>query len=175
MPDNILRKCINPIFDAYTLPSNPMAFIHQHCTQEIFTLGQIWFIELNRTEHFSYRFFFLMACWALSVIYSLRFVLPSRLAGLCVPGCHRGWVVWPILTWLLVMSSTTINILCPLFPREKEGSDFHFLSVLFLPNIYLPSPGPSAVILSQFCTSGFLSHFLMSAGVLESLEWLKWR
>lgn len=142
---------MKPIFDAYTLPSNPeTSFIHQHCTQEVFKSGQVWFIELNRTEHFCYKLLFLTASWELSVIYTLWFVLP----GLCVPGCHRGWVVWSILIWLLVMSSTTVNILCPLFPREKEGSDFEFLC-------HDPEPG-------------FLSCFLTCADVLDSLEWLKW-
>lgn len=142
MPGNVLRKCIKPIFDAYTLPSNlQTSVIHQHYTQEVFKFEWVWFIELNRTEHFCYKPFFNgllgLQCNLQSLIVPL-----GVLAGLCVPGCHSDWVVWSILIWLLVMSSTTVNILCPLFPREKEGLDFQFLSVLCPTFTSAPSSQP---------------------------------
>lgn len=77
-----------------------------------------------------------MASWDLSVIYTL--IYPSWPLGrtLC-PGMSQGLGdVVSILIWLLGMGSTTVNILCPHFPREKEGSDPEFLSVpaqVFLP------------------------------------------
>lgn len=121
-----------------------------------------------------------MASWDLSVIYSLRFVLLGLLAGLCVPGCHRSCpgmsqgldgVLHPGLTFGDEFNHSKYPVSS--FPKRKGGLRLS-VSLFSAQHLLTQLPGPSAMILSQFCTSGFLSCLLMCADVLDSLEWLKW-
>lgn len=121
--------------------------------------GLLNWIELNLFEIYIYIY---NGTWDLSVIYSLWFVLLGLLAGLCVPGCHRSCpgmsqgldgVLHPGLTFGDEFNHSKYPVSS--FPKRKGGLRLS-VSLFSAQHLLTQLPGPSAMILSQFCTSGFL-------------------
>lgn len=172
MPGNVLRKCIKPIFDAYTLPSNlQTSVIHQHYTQEIFKFEWVWFIELNRTEHFCYKPFFKGLLGLQCNLQSL--ICPSWHLGrtLCPRMSQRlGGVVHPDLTFGEEFNHSKYPVSS--FPKRKGGIRLS-VSVCSLPSVYLCSQLPAQVLL-PWSWASFAHQVFCPVSWCVQMSWIDW-